>query len=113
MSYLPQDGDVVTAEFYVVRKKRGYTDDRATRKLKQVFGCVQRVTPKRVLVETLRIGAFGFSRTDVWVPRESVKLGTLAHHEKWQKASGDCNAFARAVIGAYASESHPTPEAKP
>jgi len=108
MTYVPQHGDIVVATFTVPYKRRGiagYTKQR------DVFGAVQRVTPKRVLIETLRMGFLSFSRVDVWVPRSSVALGSLEQHQRWQKASGDCNELARAMRDAYVGDAVPERDA--
>lgn len=109
MSYVPQDGDIVVAEFDVVRSCRGY--DRITKR--KVFGEVQRVTTKRVLVDTLRTGFLSFSRVGVWVPRASVVLGTFEQHEKWRKAIGECNELVRAIRDAHVADDAPEGEARP
>lgn len=97
--YEPKVGDVVTAEFTVTRSRRGGSETRTT--WRQVFGQVQHVTPKRVLVQTLKTSAFGFQKNDTWVPRGSVLPASAPQRERWHEAMGDCDALVRALRDNY------------
>jgi hypothetical protein len=100
VSYAPKEGDVVTAVFAVKRKARGEMRDVE----RSAFGSVQQVTPKRVLAQTLKTSFLGFSKTDVWVPRESVRLATAKQRKQWEKAMEECDSLVNAFRDAYVSK---------
>jgi hypothetical protein len=105
--YAPKEGDVITAVFMVKRWCPSFAAHREVEK--SAFGAVQRVTPKRVLVQTLKTSFLGFSKRDVWVPRECVRPASDRQRAKWDVAMKECDDLVRAIRDAYASESPTTP----
>ncbi len=97
-----QRGAIVVAKFTTKRKHRwGGGEIIKTRGL---LGEVQRVTETRVLVQTLKTGFFGFSKTDRWAPKATVKAATPAQVAKWKAAIAECDALVRAFREAHVGE---------